>query len=80
MFLLCKEPMEVDQTKPVHDQITYQQYKKKQAKDFRKYTIFTQFRKKKKHGLLGPKLMTLIGSPKFDEVLLALTAQTRTQV
>ena len=35
MFLFCKEPMEVDQTKPLHDQITYQQYKKKQAKDLK---------------------------------------------
>ena len=42
MFLFCIELMEVDHTKPEHDQKTYQQYKKKQAKDLKNTHIFTK--------------------------------------
>ena len=79
MFLFCIELMEVDQTKPVHYQRTYQKYKKMQAKDLKNiYSI--KNKTKKNQSLLDPKLVTLDGSLKFDEVLLGLTAQTRTQV
>ena len=91
MFLFCIEWMEVDQTKPVHDQRTYQKYKKMKAKDLKNTQIYsilnlknTQIysikNKNKKQSLLDPKLVTLDGSLKFDEVLLGLSAQTRTKV
>ena len=80
MFLFCIEWMEVDQTKPVHDQRTYQKYKKMKAKDLKNTHIYSIKNKNKKQSLLDPKLVTLDGSLKFDEVLLGLTAQTRTQV
>ena len=80
MFLFCIEWMEVDQTKPVHDQRTYQKYKQMQAKDLKNTHIYSMKNKNKKQSLLDSKLVTLDGSLKFDEVLLGLTAQTRTQV
>ena len=48
MFLFCIEWMEVDQTKPVNDQRTFQKYKKMKAKDLKNTHIHSMKKQKQK--------------------------------